>query len=101
MTPREIAIFADGVNERTKEEHKRALYIARLTAWMHRCDAKEFPSYESLIPKPPMTRHEYALMQRERMDDLKNARNAMLERQERSKRADEKAARKAKAKKNG
>lgn len=97
MTPREIAIYADGVNERAREEWRESMRTARLTAWMQRCEPKEFPTLRALGVEPPLTREEQAKENRERMDDLKAARNATIERQEKKKRAAAKAeAKKAK-----
>ena len=59
MTFREIAIYADGVNERDREQWKDQITVAWLTAKLSRIPLPQkrgerdaFPSLDSLFPKP-------------------------------------------------
>ena len=63
MTFREIAIYADGVNEREGEQWKDQVRIAWLTARLSRIplpvkqgQRDQFPKMEDLLPKPAVHR---------------------------------------------
>ncbi len=75
LTPREIQLYVEGVNEYRNDEWKGDLYLMWRNAQLHRVEAKNFPSLADVLPKPPLTPLERAMRTRETMDKWREASN--------------------------
>lgn len=65
MTQREIWLYAEGVNDRLREEFRQEITIAHLSAWLVRMPAKDFPKKASeLFPRKPLTKKQQAAYNR-------------------------------------
>lgn len=94
MTFREIAIWADGVNERNKELWKDQVTLAWLNANLSRVplaakrgDKDPFPLLESLFPKPAIKSQDRAAAKQAIRDRVLNWQKSVNRRQRKTKKS--------------